>query len=360
MTDQPLIPQTERRTSRLVVADSITDYNTEGEVRTEQSISMPSFNDSQSNVDDGYIDPSLLQASSPREDHWPGRNIRCCCDKIWMGSGGHSVPITIALTIAPVVLFMVFVLGDDINNNALRAALGNTVTYICYGFAGALVSAAIIALCLAATTEPGIIPRQPRWKEPMPPADPLNIRQAFPFKYCHTCNIYRPHRAKHCSFCNNCVLVFDHHCPWTGNCVGLRNYHYFLWFVTIINLLCAFVSGLCIARFVLEIHATASMGGAVSACPYAIGVGIFSFLVLITTLPLWFYHVFTLLSRGETTNENLRATYANQDNPFNRGFCTNFQKACGTPSQPSLTIGWKEKLREEHAYLREMRRRGHY
>ena len=362
-------PAPQRRSSRLV-ADSFGDYDVGSSDLREKTFSMPyvttnndddnnNHNSHTSNSDD-YIDPNLLVASSPREDHWPGRNIRCCFDTIWMGSGGHSVIITLTLTISPVILFMLFVLGDASETNALRAAIGNDATFLCFGVSSALLSAAIITLVLAATTEPGIIPRQPRWKEPIPPLDPMNIKENFPFKYCHTCNIYRPHRAKHCSYCNNCVLVFDHHCPWTGNCVGLRNYHYFLWFVTTVNLLCAFVSGLCIARFVLESQSKGSVGQGVSACPYAVGVGIFAFLILITTLPLWLYHVCTLLVQGETTNENLRATYANTlTNPFNNGFCSNFKTACGTPSQPSMTIGWKEKLRQEHLYLKDMRRRGH-
>jgi hypothetical protein len=110
----------------------------------------------------------------------------------------------------------------------------------------------------------------------------------------------------------------------------------------------------------LEIKAEGTVGAGVSACPYAVGVGIFAFLILVTTLPLWFYHVLTLLQRGETTNENLRSTYANVPNPFHKGFCSNFKRACGTPSQTSLTVGWREKLREEHAYLKDMRRRGYY
>ena len=76
----------------------------------EKTFSMPyvttnndddnnNHNSHTSNSDD-YIDPNLLVASSPREDHWPGRNIRCCFDTIWMGSGGHSVIITLTLTIS--------------------------------------------------------------------------------------------------------------------------------------------------------------------------------------------------------------------------------------------------------------------
>jgi palmitoyltransferase ZDHHC9/14/18 len=376
----PTPPVKQRRSSRLTAADSITDYHVPSperskpfnnnysttnniENRPTSSISIPNLqqhNTSSSNTSlENPIDPTLLVASSPRENHWPGRNIRCCYDKIWLGSGGHSVPITLILIIVPVTLFMIHVLGGNINTNALHVKIGEIAIYLCYGLSGALLASSVITLLLAATTEPGIIQRQPHWVVPIPPADPNNIARDYPFKYCHTCHIYRPHRAKHCSFCNNCVLVFDHHCPWTGNCVGLRNYHYFLWFVTSINLLCAFVTGICSTKFILQVIEVGSFGSAISSCPYAIGVGLFAFLVLVTTLPLWCYHIFTLLSRGETTNENLRSTYVNQINPFNKGFCSNFYVACcGTSSQPSLTIGWKEKLRKEHLYLKEMRRRG--
>ena len=49
------------------------------------------------------------------------------------------------------------------------------------------------------------------------------------FKFCHTCQIFRPPKASHCRYCDNCIEVFDHHCPYLWNCIGKRNYKLFIY-----------------------------------------------------------------------------------------------------------------------------------
>ena len=65
------------------------------------------------------------------------------------------------------------------------------------------------------------------------------IGGVYGFRYCSTCNIFRPPRSKHCNSCNVCVRTFDHHCPWVGNCIGERNYPIFVVFLVSVTIFTA-------------------------------------------------------------------------------------------------------------------------
>ena len=90
--------------------------------------------------------------------------------------------------------------------------------------------ATLVTLWVSAVSDPGILPAvSSPFKPPVPTGG--TIGGPLGYRYCSTCNIFRPPRSKHCNSCNVCVAKFDHHCPWVGNCIGERNHRYFFCFL---------------------------------------------------------------------------------------------------------------------------------
>ena len=65
-------------------------------------------------------------------------------------------------------------------------------------------------LWITAMMDPGILPAiSSPVRTPVPEGDSITIGGALGYKYCSTCNIFRPPRSKHCNSCNVCVSKFD-------------------------------------------------------------------------------------------------------------------------------------------------------
>ena len=90
-------------------------------------------------------------------------------------------------------------------------------------------------LFVARYTEPGLLPTRPK---PNPDHAGLSEAALKRVKKEHQVVIRQQayplpeFRAKFCSQTGNCVENFDHYCPWVGNSVGVRNYRYFVGFVS--------------------------------------------------------------------------------------------------------------------------------
>jgi DHHC palmitoyltransferase len=72
----------------------------------------------------------------------------------------------------------------------------------------------MLTLWATALVEPGIIPSISSPTKPPIPNDGIPLGGPVGYRYCGTCNIFRPPRSKHCNSCNCCVSMFDHHCTY--------------------------------------------------------------------------------------------------------------------------------------------------
>mmetsp|Transcript_3511 Transcript_3511/g.6649 ORF Transcript_3511/g.6649 Transcript_3511/m.6649 type:complete len:558 (-) Transcript_3511:2215-3888(-) len=159
------------------------------------------------------------------------------------------------------------------------------------------------------------------------------------YRYCSTCNIFRPPRAKHCNSCNVCVSKFDHHCPWMGNCIGSRNHRYFFGFLLCVTSLTIVVTLTCIRIFIQTFRdlELGEFGGSerenhtvshliyrcIQSEPTAVVLSFFTLLCAWSLTSLTCFHGL-IISLAQTTNERVRGVYEALENPANKGCIRNW------------------------------------
>ncbi|KAM7505179.1 hypothetical protein LguiB_004083 [Lonicera macranthoides] len=161
-------------------------------------------------------------------------------------------------------------------------------------------------------------------------------------KYCDTCMLYRPPRASHCSICNNCVQRFDHHCPWVGQCIGVRNYRYFILFISSSTLLCVYVFTFSLINI---LHPEGSMWSIMAGDFISVVLVIYCFIAVWFVGGLSVFH-FYLMSTNQTTYENFRYRYDKKENPYNHGVLKNFFGILFSRT-PSADVNFREWVIEE-------------
>ena len=267
-----------------------------------------------------------------------GKHRFYCNGRIMVGPDINVSIFAATLTTGSCMLFWVFVCAQLSPRLHLAVTVGGVVLYLI----------SLVFMVLTATTDPGILPRNPFMEDSEAGQRAQEVRTdvvnglTVQLKWCKTCRIWRPPCASHCSECNVCVERFDHHCPWMGQCIGKRNYRYFLGFVCSTSALSVYTIGWSAYVFseVLRVMRARSFvdgfGDAIGRAPSSGALVVFAALVLLCVGPLGCYHC-SLICENRTTSEEIKQPYGRDANPFDRkSWRVNCHEVCCEPRQPSL------------------------
>jgi hypothetical protein len=304
---------------------------------------------------------------------WMGNHLFLCGGKIMLGSDAPSFFLTNALVCIGVTLHFAFILPrlarithNQYNDGQEHAWLLSNPTAIMW-LSLVLALGTMVTLWMTALTDPGIVPSVSSPAKPPVPlmTDENGLDVAVPiggplgYRYCSTCNIFRPPRSKHCNSCNVCVSKFDHHCPWTGSCIGERNHRAFFAFLCFISGLTILVTAAALRLFLdaYQIMSVADSPGigpvyrinvtdfpsvaeygertshrlwqAMLSMPMTVLFGTFTLLCSWSLVSLLFYHA-VLVSVSQTTNERVRGVYryGSAVNVTDKGCWWNWRGCC--------------------------------
>ncbi|KAK3218214.1 hypothetical protein Dsin_012184 [Dipteronia sinensis] len=321
-------------------------------------------------VHSSFSDEAFTMASSlPKSQTtrlykvWKGNNKFLCGGRVVFGPDAGSLFLTSFLIGCPAIMFCVKMLfmirKDDPLFSYPVLSVGVILTVLDFVF-----------LFLTSGRDPGIIPRNshlPDSDEPFDMTTPsmewvnnksLNVKlprtkdvlvngHTIKVKFCDTCLLYRPPRASHCSICNNCVQRFDHHCPWVGQCIGLRNYPFFICFISSSTVLCIYVF---VFSWINILRQKGSFWSAMSHDVLSVCLIVYCFIAVWFVGGLTVFHLY-LISTNQTTYENFRYRYDKKENPFNTGVLKNVKELFFAKIPPSM-VNFREWVTEEDYSVR--------
>ncbi|XP_010111327.2 probable protein S-acyltransferase 1, partial [Morus notabilis] len=279
---------------------------------------------------------------------WKGNNKFLCGGRVVFGHDAGSLILTSFLIGGPAITFC---------TRMLVMTKGQNPFFVYPVLIGGIVLTVLDFLFLFLTSgrDPGIIPRNSQPPEsdeasdtPTPSMEWVNAKASglkiprvkdvtvnghtVKVKFCDTCLLYRPPRASHCSICNNCVQKFDHHCPWVGQCIGLRNYPYFIMFISSSTLLCIYVF---VFSWINILREGGKIWSAMSNDILSVILIVYCFIAVWFVGGLTVFH-FYLICTNQTTYENFRYQYDKKKNPYSKGILGNYNEVFCSKIPPSM------------------------
>ena len=158
-----------------------------------------------------------------------GNNHIWCCSNCITGKKFYHMFYGFLLYTAPYLLMLIILILEKDNLSIIYPIIITSTLYLIE----------LVSTLLGGCSDPGIIARQRMdyyYNTNRPTLKYVINGHVYSLNYCYSCSAYRPPRTSHCSLCDNCVERFDHHCLWLGTCIGKRNYRYFYFLTTCINI----------------------------------------------------------------------------------------------------------------------------
>ncbi|KAK9951290.1 hypothetical protein M0R45_006745 [Rubus argutus] len=279
---------------------------------------------------------------------WKGNNKFLCGGRLVFGHDAASLYLTTFLIGCPALTFcirmVVTIKGDQPHYDYPVFVAGLVLTILDFTF-----------LFLTSGRDPGIVPRNSRppesdeaYEMSTPSMEWVNNKgsslkiprikdvtingHTVKVKFCDTCLLYRPPRASHCSICNNCVQKFDHHCPWVGQCIGLRNYPFFIMFISSSTLLCIYVF---VFSWINLLRQGGNLWRTMSRDIVSVILIVYCFVAVWFVGGLTVFHVY-LICTNQTTYENFRYRYDKNENPYTKGILGNLKEVFCARIPPSM------------------------
>jgi hypothetical protein len=157
----------------------------------------------------GFTPAETFQAT----EGWMGNHAFLFQGKVMLGSDAPSLFFTNGLLILGALLHFGLVLPSltDISkqsgDNEQWLLISSPIWMFCLSLLLFILSWTF--LWVSATMDPGVIPAVSSPIKAPIPTDGIPLGGPVGYRYCSTCNIFRPPRSKHCNSCNVCVSKFD-------------------------------------------------------------------------------------------------------------------------------------------------------